>query len=1104
MRKSILFLILAILLVTIVIGITACGDDPAESSSAEASSEATATSSEATATQDTTTEKESDLPMPTTNVYTFSDGNYAVSLELCTARTVRVQVSDKNGNYRPENPEYYMVQKEVWELVRHTKAEENGKTVIRTAEVELHIEENPFRLEAYDLDGNLLSKDSDDGVYRSGSRVGIRKEEGTKNAGGIFGFGSGDHGRRSELNRYGEDFSEFTMSHGRVVAPFFMSSVGYGVFLNTISPSTTFFKQGGGFETTEYLDYFFMYGPDFKTILNEYAEITGRMELYGKWALGFMLSKYGNDNATQAEFLEWIHRLRDEGYPCDTYVFDYGWRGDVNVTEPNHSAGEKWGNMIWSNDLTKFPDIEAMFLEARALGFHVGLHNNAGTPEASGGNKLHLPPFSTEWTDAYMENVIKKNWGDFFWPDEFDVLGSNSAPVMSALGAYNAWKLYTVESRPMFMTRGSFAGQHFATAWSGDIDANTTDLAYQIGFSIDAGLIGYWAVSHDLGGFKTRPSNELYTRWVSEFGAWCGLMRTHGHDGREPWDYNETAQETLKKNLKIRYSLYPYLYTTAWQGYRYGVPMMRAMILEDNSQYNAAAWNLNRQYYLGDFFLVAPATSVSDTYVTVWFPPNTTWYDYFTGERYEGGEKGNTVRVFCPLDEIPVFVKAGAIIPMGPDVDYADEVLLDPLTLDIYPRGESRYTLFEDDGVSRRYITENAYSETTFVSSVSGTTIRFTISRTDHNPTVYTPCDRDYILRFNHVTSVGAVTVDGSALSAVSGITGLLNATSGYTFDGDTLIVKFHHTDSRHEVVLSSAKITEPDEADSSRDDAATLPEIKDGALYELENAELYSMNTESLNVLKVDGEWKGYTGIGFVKPFKISGDKLEFDANVTEAGKYSITLRVNCGKKNDSRYDSSNHTGSLYVDGKKVAALSIEVSEAWGDSAKNGIWQTYTYEDIVLTEGEHTFAIVAEGSNPGNFNLDSLTFAVQDQTIDGLKPVEAESASVLNGMTVSADGKTLCLSKDGAYAKFTSLLADDKKTFTIRVKSTGGTLTVYETGVGDKILCTVTLPEDGTWQTLTVSCRDTDADPSDIFLSFDAKSGVTPNTEIDWLHFGQ
>lgn len=241
-----------------------------------------------------------------------------------------------------------MVQKNEWAPVQKTVSEDASFIRIKTSAMEVRVQKNPFRIGMYDLDGKLISKDSDTtGMYWGNGLCGVRKTEGSENAGGIFGFGSGDHGRRSNLNRYNEDFSQFTMSHGRLVAPFFMSSVGYGVFLNTIEKQTTFYKQGGGFQTAGYLDYYFMYGPDFKTILNEYAEITGRMEMYGKWAHGFMLSKYGNDNATQAEFLQWLHTLRDQGYPADCYVFDYGWRGDVADNGGNQTgAGQKFGKQM--------------------------------------------------------------------------------------------------------------------------------------------------------------------------------------------------------------------------------------------------------------------------------------------------------------------------------------------------------------------------------------------------------------------------------------------------------------------------------------------------------------------------------------------------------------------------------------------------------------------------------------------------------------------------------------------------------------------------------------------------------------------------------------
>ncbi len=1035
------------------------------------------------------------------NVYIFEEGQNQITFELCTPHMFRVQYSENGAEgYRDADPEYYMVQKEAWAEVEHSTEETENGMKLRTSEMDIVITKNPFRVAVYDLAGNLLSRDTT-GLYNENGRVGIKKEEGSLYAGGIFGFGSGDHGRRDNLNRYDEDFTEFSMSHGRVIAPFFMSSVGYGIFLNTISSNTKFHKHGGGFETEGYLDYFFIAGPEFKTILNEYSELTGRMELYGKWAHGFMLSKYGNDNATQAEFLEWIHRLRDEGYPCDCYVFDYGWRGDVNVTQSQYGAGQKWGNQMWSNDKNKFPDIDAMFEEARALGFHVGLHNNAGTPEASGGNKLHLDEYQEKWVKSYMDSVITTGYGDWFWPDEFDVLGSNSAPVMSAKGAYEAWIEYTDANRPMFMTRGSYAGQHYATAWSGDTDASEKDLAYQIGFAIDTGLVGYWATSCDLGGFKTRPTDALYTRWTSEFGAWSAIMRTHGHDGREPWGYNTVAQETLKENLAIRYSLYPYIYTAAWQGYSQGTPIMRAMLLEDGSQINPDAWDLNRQYYFGDWFLVAPATEAKDTTVKVWFPPNTTWYNYYTGERYEGGADGKTVTLAVALDEIPVFVKAGAIVPMGPDVNYADEYPLSPLTLDIYPKGTSTYTLYEDDGVSRKYITENAYATTTYLCTEENGKVTFIIGeRYLGNADVYTPTERSYDLMFRHLGTLNGVTLDGKALPLYTDVADYEKAESGCYQDGTTVYVKFPDTAKAMTLVVDCNGRVEPEEGEDVEEAPVQIDvEIQNGTLYELENATLHSAGSDALYV---NTEWKGYTGTGFVKPFKTNGDAISFNGNFTAAGLYEITLRVNCGKKGSAHFDDTPRTYILYVDGKKTADLAFEVTPTWGDADKNGDWRTYTYTLGNLSAGVHTIRIEAGGSNFGNTNLDSARFTLKDSTVNGNAEIHAETADHKQG--VAGGDSYLTVNTDGAYLGWSNIKTEgDKTTFSIRVRSsTGGILTVFETGVGDKILTIVEIPTADEWQTLTVSCLNTDANPSPIYLSFAAKDGTEIKIDVDWWMF--
>ena len=1044
------------------------------------------------------------------NVLIFNNENAQVKIELCTARTIRVQLSlDGGEGYRPEDPQYYMVQKNDWPLVDKTVNDQGDYIQILTEAIEVRVQKDPFRIGMYDLEGNLISKDADDqGMYWNDSGVrGVKKVEGQINAGGIFGFGSGDHGRRSNLNRYDQDFSEFSMSHGRVVAPFFMSTVGYGMFLNTIEKETTFFKHGGGFQTKNYLDYYFMYGPDFKTILNEYAESTGRMEMYGKWAHGFMLSKYGNDNATQEEFLEWIHRLRDEDYPSDCYVFDFGWRGDVADNGGNQSgAGEKWGKQMWSNDTTKFPDIAAMFEEADELGFRVGLHNNAGTPEASGGAELYKPENEEIWVKSYMDSVITTGYGDWFWPDEFDVLGSNTAPTFSSKGAYEAWQEYTDQSRPMFITRGSYAGQHYATAWSGDINPTSQELINQIGYSIDTGLIGYWATSHDLGGFMKRPTDELYTRWVGEFGAWNGIMRTHGHDGREPWDYNETAQETLRDNLKIRYSLYPYTYSLAWQGYSQGVPIMRAMLLEDDSQYNPDAWDLNEQYYYGDYFLVAPAADTKDTVVSVWLPPKTTWYNYYSGERYEGGENGKTIRVAAPLDEIPVFIKAGAIVPMGPDVNYADEKPLDPLTLDIYPKGESTFTLYEDDGQTREYITKNAYTTTKFDCAVNGTEINFKINeRVNGNADVYTPVDRNYNLKFNHIEALAGVYVDGLEITEVKTLDDYNNAKQAYWLDTENDLVYVKTKDTGTEINIKLLDVVEKEVELGEEEQSVPPQKINDGDVFELEEAKMYGS-------VSVDTEWKGYTGTGFAKGFKTVGDAVEFSVDIQRAGDYNLVLNVNNGIKNDSRYDNSPRQGTMYLNGQKLQDMEFAITDKWGETVngvKQGVWVKYTIENVPLEAGVNTFKFVAEGdTNPGNYNLDSLTFNRIDRSIDAFSQIEAENATASKGFTIIDDDaagnrKIMSTNTSGSWLEFNEVKGEDKGGIAIRLKSsTGGKITVYENGIGDKILTTLDIPKDDQWTTLEVMCKDTDAIESNIFLEFNGIDDTDFQCDVDWFYF--
>ena len=212
--------------------------------------------------------------------------------------------------------------------------------------------------------------------------------------------------------------------------------------------------------------------------------------------------------------------------------------------------------------------------------------------------------------------------------------------------------------------------------------------------------------------------------------------------------------------------------------------------------------------------------------------------------------------------------------------------------------------------------------------------------------------------------------------------------------------------------------------------------------------------------------------------------------------------MRVNCGKKGDPIYDDAPRTAVFYLDGNKYVDLAFAITETWGDASKNGVWVDYVIENVTLTSGKHTFKIIADGVHPGHYNLDSLRFADANASLNGFDRVNAKDATNVKGFAL--DGTVMKATANGAYLGFASILADGKQGFKIRLSSAaGGTLTVYETGVGDKILATVELATDGEWKEIEVTCRDTDADPSPIYLSFTAPNGSeTIDVKVDWFMF--
>jgi len=379
---------------------------------------------------------------------------------------------------------------------------------------------------------------------------------------------------------------------------------------------------------------------------------------------------------------------------------------------------------------------------------------------------LPYDAFSSEARDIYWDNLMRlENMGiDGWWmdstePDHLDYKDSD-LEQMTAMGSYrsvlNAFPLMSVEGvtekqlgvsdrRPMVLTRSAYAGQQRtgANTWSGDVQSTWDDFRHQIsagqGFTLTA--IPYF--NSDIGGFFPSGYNkrgqtatcsqnplfqELYVRWL-QFGLFNPMMRSHGESSRrEIWEFGEKGEpvyDAIEKSIRMRYALLPYIYSTSWQVSSADDSFIRALMMDFPKDRNV--WELGSEYMFGRALLVAPVGKALYTEETrkysedpvdwtvpktydVYLPAGSDWYDWWTGEALRGGQ---TVAADAPLDRCPLYARAGAIVPLGPDVQYCDEKPWDDLEVRVYLGADGRFTLYEDEFDGQAY-KEGAYSTIDF------------------------------------------------------------------------------------------------------------------------------------------------------------------------------------------------------------------------------------------------------------------------------------------------------------------------------------------------------------------------------------------------------
>jgi alpha-D-xyloside xylohydrolase len=555
-------------------------------------------------------------------------------------------------------------------------------------------------------------------------------------------FGLGQH-QDGVINRKGSTLV-MQQANTEIQIPLVVSNKGYGVLWD--NPSiTTFAGNAAGntqysfsSETGDMVDYYYFYGPAIDHVIALYRTATGAAPLFPKWSYGLFQSK---DHYTSSSDLMAVDQgYRSNNIPVDVIVQDW----------------QYWTPYVWGSQLmdpSRYPDPAATVTQLHTDNIHTMISIwpqyqtrspatpmvsgeldpfnslnaiNALYPDATGGLYHYYDTFnSMARTLAYQydHDRLLANYGwDAIWsdctepqgyPDSVNVhaattaLGKgafyiNAYPLEHSRGTYEGWRSIGPSNKRVYiLTRSAFTGQqrYAAGCWSGDINATFDVFAAQIpgGLSFAISGMPYWTT--DIGGYFGTPSEELFTRWF-QFGAFCPTFRIHGQASKELYGPQWSAQG--KANMlvvdQLRYRLMPYIYSLAWQVTSAGYTIMRPLVFD--FQNDAKVYGITDQFMFGPAFLVNPVTAMGATSRSVYLPSGT-WYDFWAGSTLTGG---STMTANAPLSQMPLYVRAGSIVPMGPMIQYATQSI-DPLEIRVYEGQDASFTLYEDEGDTYDYET---------------------------------------------------------------------------------------------------------------------------------------------------------------------------------------------------------------------------------------------------------------------------------------------------------------------------------------------------------------------------------------------------------------
>ncbi|MCR5472867.1 MAG: glycoside hydrolase family 31 protein [Prevotella sp.] len=642
--------------------------------------------------------------------------------------------------------------------------------------------------------GKVLLKEKECDVLEARQTFTLDKDE------AIYGLGTIQNGK---MNRRGEK-KRMEQSNLEDFQNVLQSIKGYGIYWENYSP-TLFEDNASGMtfdaEVGNGVDYYFMYGKNADGVIAQMRYLSGDVPMFPLWTYGFWQSKERYKSAAETEGI--VDQYRALNVPLDGIIQDWQYWGSNYLWNAMDFLAEDFSNgkqmiqnvhrkhahfmiSIWAS----FGPMTQQYRELNEKGLLMPFETwpqsgishiwppvmkypsgvkvyDAFHPEARAIYWKYLKTLYDYGTDAWWMDSTDP---DFFNPRESDyahkVYGGtwrsqrNAFPLETVRGIYQAQRKDYGQKRVFIMTRSSYAGQqHYGSnMWSGDVNSSWDMLRKQVPAGLSYSLTGNPNFNTDIGGFfcgsyntkgsGSAPRNpqfqELYVRWM-QYGLFCPVFRSHGADApREIWQFGKKGEpiyDAIEKQIRLRYRLIPYLYSTAWQVTSNNDSYMRPLFSDFAA--DKKVWNITDEFLFGHSILAAPIVKAQYTEekiirtdamtgwnrqnatdgsaagsidftatktTTKYLPKGAAWYDFWTNKQYKGGQD---VTLETTLDRVPMFVRAGSILSLGPEMQYVGEKAWDNLEVRIYPGANGSFTLYEDEGDNYNY-EKGQYATITF------------------------------------------------------------------------------------------------------------------------------------------------------------------------------------------------------------------------------------------------------------------------------------------------------------------------------------------------------------------------------------------------------